>query len=76
MELYNYFVGEHNLLAGKTIRDAGLRENANALVVGIERNNERILNPESDITLQSGDNLFIVANRKQLKAILSRFDKK
>jgi hypothetical protein len=35
---------------------------ANALVVGIERNNDRILNPESYTVLQPRDNLFIVGN--------------
>lgn len=73
--LYNYYIDERNLLVGKTIRESGLREKANALVVGIERNNERILNPESDLLLQANDYLFIVANPKQIKEHLVQFEK-
>lgn len=43
--LYNCFIADNNTLIGKTIRQTGLREQANGLVVGIERANERILNP-------------------------------
>ena len=73
--LYNYLLPEGNPLIGKTIRDTGLREKANALVVGIERKNERILNPESDISFQANDNLFIVASQKMIKEFLSKFEK-
>src|SRR5690606_3488934 len=40
-------VDEHTKLSGLTIRDSGLRERTNGLVIGIERGNERILNPDS-----------------------------
>jgi CPA2 family monovalent cation:H+ antiporter-2 len=68
--LFNYFIGDNDALAGKTIRTSGLRDKANALVVGIERNNDRILNPESDTVLQANDNLFIVGDPRQIKALL------
>jgi CPA2 family monovalent cation:H+ antiporter-2 len=73
--LYNYYIDERNLLNGKTIRQSGLREKANALVVGIERNDERILNPESDTLLQANDYLFIVANPKKIKEHMVQFEK-
>jgi CPA2 family monovalent cation:H+ antiporter-2 len=76
VELYNYFIGEESVLAGKTIRDTGLRENANALVVGVERNNERLLNPGSELILQPHDNLFIVANKRRVKNFLMQFEKR
>lgn len=68
--LFNYFIGDNDELAGKTIRVSGLRDKANALVVGIERNNDRILNPESDTVLQANDNLFIVGDPRRIKALL------
>jgi K+/H+ antiporter YhaU regulatory subunit KhtT len=34
--------------------------------VGIERSGERLLNPESSVTLQSGDVLWIVGNPKRI----------
>lgn len=75
VELHHYFIGDENRLIGKTIRETGLREQAKALVVGLERKEERILNPESDTVLQRGDHLFIVANRKQLRNLLPQFEK-
>jgi CPA2 family monovalent cation:H+ antiporter-2 len=76
VELYNYMVNEGSLLVGKTIRNTGLREMANALVVGIENRNNRILNPESDMQLQENDMLFIVGNKKKVKAVLRSLDTK
>lgn len=73
--LYQYLLSAGNVLIGKTIRESGLRYTASALVVGIERNNNRILNPESDTILQPNDNLFIVANKKRVKSFLAQFEK-
>jgi CPA2 family monovalent cation:H+ antiporter-2 len=75
VELFDYLVIENSPLIGKSIRETGLRENASALVVGIERKNERILNPESTFVLQQGDLVFIVGNRRQLKTILPGSEK-
>lgn len=72
--LYNYYISETNTLNGKTIRYSGLRDKANALVVGIERNNDRILNPESDTVLQANDNLFIVGDPQRIKDLLARLN--
>jgi CPA2 family monovalent cation:H+ antiporter-2 len=71
--LYNYYISDANALTGKTIRHSGLRDKANALVVGIERNNDRILNPESDTVLQANDNLFIVGDPKKIKEMLLQY---
>ena len=51
---------------GKSIRESQIREKTNGLVVGIERNRKRILNPESHIVLQPYDILWIVGSRKKL----------
>ena len=74
--LFNYYLPEGSPFVGKTIRETGLREKANALVVGIERNKQRILNPESDLVFEAKDNLFIVANSKMIKNFLSQSEKK
>lgn len=50
----------HSPLIGKTIREARFREKVNGLVVGLERNNVRYLNPDSDTVLKSDDLLLIV----------------
>ncbi|MGO4906508.1 cation:proton antiporter domain-containing protein [Flavobacterium sp. W20_MBD1_R3] len=51
---------------GKNIRDSQLREKTNALIVGIERNGKRILNPESGMILEKNDILWVVGSKKLL----------
>lgn len=70
VELYEYIIPPESMLIGENIRNSGIRQQANGLVVGLERNNERILNPESDLILQPDDRLFIVGNRKKLIRML------
>ena len=74
VELYEYVIPANSVLVGKTIRASGLREKANALVVGIERSNERILNPESAFVLAANDILFVVGNRKSIKNIFRQLE--
>lgn len=60
---------------GKTIKESAIRERTKGLIVGIERNNERILNPESSLTLQANDLLWIVGNAHHIRSfeeVLSR----
>ncbi len=45
---------------GKTIRTSHIREQLNGLVVGIERGNNRILNPDPDTKLMADDLLLFV----------------
>lgn len=55
--------------ADRTIRECGLREATQGLVVGIERSGQRILNPDSNETLYEGDILWIVGNRQKILAL-------
>ncbi|MBL7688743.1 MAG: cation:proton antiporter [Bdellovibrionaceae bacterium] len=54
---------------GRSIRECGLREDANGLVVGVERANTRTLNPISDFVLQAEDRVWIVGDRRKLAAL-------
>ena len=54
---------------GKSIRDSNLKEKTSGLVVGIERNGNRYLNPESSMILADGDILWIVGNKKLLNEL-------
>ena len=67
MKLDRFFVDDNCLLINKSIREADLRNRIHGLVVGIERNGERILNPESDMLLLEGDIVWIVGDKKLLK---------
>ena len=71
--LQKMVVDENNRLKGLTIRGSGIRERTNGLVVGIERNKNRILNPESDTKFEWGDIIWIVGEREKIKK-LNGFD--
>ncbi len=64
--LEKILVDEHSKLKGKTIRDSGLREKVHGLIVGVERNNQRILNPDSTLVFEWDDIIWIVGNRKKI----------
>lgn len=51
---------------GKTLKDCGLREDADGIVVGIERGGTRILNPESSAVLNEDDLIWLVGDLKKI----------
>ena len=67
VDLQKIVVDEHTLLKGMSIRESGIREKTDGLVVGIEREGERFLNPSSDTTLEWDDIVWIVGNRKKIQ---------
>jgi CPA2 family monovalent cation:H+ antiporter-2 len=62
-------VDEHNKLKGLSVRNSGIREKTNGLIIGIERNNERILNPNSQMVFEWGDIIWIVGERKKIQQL-------
>ena len=67
-----FAVDGKSALAGKRIRDSGIREICGGMVVGIERSAQRIINPDSDLVLETGDILFIVAEAESIKKLALR----
>jgi CPA2 family monovalent cation:H+ antiporter-2 len=67
--LQKIVVDEHNKLKGLSIRNSHIRERTNGLVVGIERNKERLLNPDSTTTFEWADNVWIVGERKKIQML-------
>ena len=55
---------------GKTIRESNFRKCINGMIVGIERNGERILNPDSSMKFELNDTLWIVGDNKLVKALV------
>lgn len=66
-------VDEHNKLKGLTVRDSGIRERTNGLIIGIERNEQRILNPNSFTVFEWGDIVWIVGERKKIQKLNEAF---
>lgn len=67
--LQKILVDEHTQLKGKDIRHSGLRERTDGLVIGIQRGNERILNPDSATVLEWGDILWVVGHKKKIQQL-------
>lgn len=59
-------------LAGKSIRESGLRESIQGLIVGIERDGQRYLSPDSSMILNTRDRLWVVGNRKLIREMLKK----
>ena len=70
MTLQKVIVNTESPVYGLSIRNAGIREKAQALIVGIERGSERILNPSSDFIFDKGDVIWIVGNNKKIKEVI------
>lgn len=63
-------LNENSALLGQTIRDSGIREKTNGLIVGIERDGKRILNPESNTMFEDGDKVWIVGDAELIGRII------
>lgn len=70
IKLKNFTIPENSSFRNKSIRESGIREVANSLVVGVERNGERILNPESTFRFDSGDIVWVVGNIELIDSFL------
>jgi CPA2 family monovalent cation:H+ antiporter-2 len=69
--LQNFTITKDSRLHNQTIRKSGIREIANALVVGFERNGQRILNPESTVHLMEGDIVWIVGVKEKIAEFMN-----
>lgn len=70
--LRRYLVKKESLLCSKSIREAGIREQSQGMILGIERAGKRILNPESTTVLQEGDIIWVAGSDKKLAAFFKR----
>ncbi|WP_291129022.1 cation:proton antiporter [Flavobacterium sp. UBA7682] len=57
---------KNRVCIGKTIRESQIREKTNGIIVGVERNGKRILNPESHLVLEDSDILWIAGEKKRI----------
>lgn len=70
MSLQKIIINSKSPVFGQTIRDSGIRERTQGLVVGIERNGIRILNPDSNLVFENDDIVWIVGNNKKIPELL------
>ncbi len=69
VKLQKLVISETSPLLHTSIRDSGIRERTKGLIVGIERQGERILNPESDFVFQVNDIIWIVGSPWRIREL-------
>ncbi len=62
---------EYNI-RGKSIRESQIREKTKGMIVGIERNGERILNPDSYMIIEQEDVLWIAGEKDLIKDFINK----
>jgi CPA2 family monovalent cation:H+ antiporter-2 len=67
--LKSVYMTTENPFVGKSIRESGIREKTDGLVVGVERAGQRILNPDASISIIDGDLLWIVGDMEKIKLL-------
>ena len=70
--LHSILLDEKNEFVNKSIRDSAIRELTKGLVVGVERDSKRFLNPESDFVLKPNDILWIAGDDLRIKILLGK----
>ena len=69
IKLGKILINHHSPKKGLTIRESGIRDKTDGLVIAIRRGDERILNPESSEILQVDDIVWVVGNRKKIEKL-------
>jgi CPA2 family monovalent cation:H+ antiporter-2 len=64
--LRQFVIGTETPLKGQTIRESGIRERTRGIIVGIEREGTRILNPDSSLMFEEDDIVWIVGSARRL----------
>ena len=62
-------IDEDSDLKGKELKDSGIRESTDGLVVGIERDNEHFMNPLPHTIIEANDIVWVVGERKKLRKL-------
>ncbi|MDB5021185.1 MAG: sodium/hydrogen exchanger [Pedobacter sp.] len=70
MTLQQIVINSSSPVYQQSIRDSGIREKTQGLVVGIERDGQRLLNPDSTMIFENGDIVWIVGNHKKIPELL------
>lgn len=68
-QLSNILLSEGSPLIGETIRSSGLREKYGLMVVGVEREGHRMINPDSDMKLIEADILWLVGDAANVSSL-------
>jgi len=76
VSLEHFLIEKNSILVGKSIKSSNIRELTKGLVVGIEKGEIRILNPDSDYVFDVFDTIWIVGNKKRIQILSTRLKSK
>ena len=66
VNMEQFIIAKGSRLIGRTIRESGIRDRSGCLVIGIERGNQSIQNPEPTIVFEEGDTVWIVGEHEKV----------
>lgn len=69
IKLGKILINHHSPAKGLSIRESGIRDKTDGLVIAIRRGDERILNPDSSEILQVDDIIWVVGNGKKIEKL-------
>ncbi|MNJ96792.1 Inner membrane protein YbaL [compost metagenome] len=67
--LASLVLSKESRFINKSIRDCGIRDEVMGLIVGLERQAQRILSPDSSLVLEDGDLIWVVGDLAKIKAL-------
>jgi len=70
MELMQVTVRQGSHLDGKDIKNSDIRQEMQGIVVGVERDGNRRLNPPASYVFKEGDSVWIAGNKKRIRELL------
>ena len=71
--LYSYAISvdKGSELAGKTVRDSGIRDNYDCMVLGLQRNRLPIVQPDVNMQIQNGDLVWVLGAKAMAGKLLA-----
>lgn len=72
--LVSFLLTSQDIFINQSIRECGIREAVNGLIVGLERDGQRHLNPDSSMILQASDLIWLVGDKSLIKQLRSKHD--
>ena len=71
MELFQITLENKSPLVGHNANITSIRDKFGVLIIGVEKANDNIfLRPNSSVTMESGDTVWLVGNKKRINAII------
>ncbi len=70
IRLKRFRIAPQSPLVGQRIHNSGLRDQARAMVAGIERGDLRIMNPEGNMELLANDVVWLVGNGETIRSFM------